>query len=55
MKVGIRSCRKSTIYWLHVLVRVNVLSTGIRVHGTDSQDDQKVEAEVINPEISGKI
>ena len=36
--------RESTIYWLSILVRVNVLSTDIGINGMDSQDDQKVEA-----------
>ena len=47
--------RESTIYWLGILVRVNVLSTGINVNGMISQDDQKVETQVIDPEILSKI
>ena len=52
VKVKIWSCikQKSTIYWSSIRVRVNVLSTGINVGGTDSQDDQKVETQVIDPE-----
>ena len=47
--------RESTIYWSSILVRVNVLSTGINVNGTDPQDDQMVETQVIDPEILSKI
>ena len=54
MECGHVLSRESTIYWSSILVRVNVLSTGINVNGTDSQDDQKVETQVLDPTILSK-
>ena len=56
MRLGVWSCisRESTIYWSSILVRVNVPSTGININGMDSQDDQRVETQVIGPEILSK-